>query len=78
MQTSDEQTIRDWVLAYADGPEGLIDGKAPRYPSKFNSLQAKWQIYAESMAQRAPEQLVGAPARSPTHKSATRCGLRRA
>ena len=25
MQTSDEQTIRDWVLAYnADGPEGLM------------------------------------------------------
>jgi transposase len=31
------QTIRDWVLAFnQDGPEGLIDGKAPGHPSKLN------------------------------------------
>jgi putative transposase len=31
------QTVRDWVLAFnADGPAGLIDGKAPGNPSKLN------------------------------------------
>jgi transposase len=31
------QTVRDWVLAFnADGPDGLIDGKAPGKPSKLN------------------------------------------
>jgi transposase len=34
------QTVRDWVLAFnADGPEGLIDGKAPGNPSKLNDAQ---------------------------------------
>lgn len=34
------QTIRDWVLTFnADGPEGLIDGKAPGNPSKLNDDQ---------------------------------------
>jgi transposase len=34
------QTIRDWVLAFnAEGPEGLIDGKAPGNPSKLNDAQ---------------------------------------
>jgi transposase len=34
------QTIRDWVLAFnADGPEGLIDGKAPGNLSKLNDEQ---------------------------------------
>jgi transposase len=34
------QTIRDWVLAFnAEGPEGLIDGKAPGNPSKLNDEQ---------------------------------------
>ena len=34
------QTIRDWVLASnQDGPEGLIDGKAPGHPSKLNDDQ---------------------------------------
>jgi transposase len=34
------QTIRDWVLAFnADGPAGLIDGKAPGNPSKLNGEQ---------------------------------------
>ena len=31
------QTIRDWVLAFnAQGPAGLIDGKAPGKASKLN------------------------------------------
>ena len=34
------QTVRDWVLAFnAEGPEGLIDGKAPGNPSKLNDEQ---------------------------------------
>ena len=34
------QTVRDWVLAFnADGPDGLIDGKAPGNPSKLNDEQ---------------------------------------
>jgi transposase len=34
------QTVRDWVLAFnADGPAGLIDGKAPGHPSKLNEAQ---------------------------------------
>ena len=34
------QTIRDWVLAFNhEGPEGLIDGKAPGHPSKLNDDQ---------------------------------------
>ncbi len=34
------QTVRDWVLAFnADGPAGLIDGKAPGNPSKLNDAQ---------------------------------------
>ena len=34
------QTIRDWVLAFnADGPEGLIAGKAPGNPSKLDEAQ---------------------------------------
>jgi transposase len=34
------QTVRDWVLAFnADGPEGLIGGKAPGNPSKLNDEQ---------------------------------------
>jgi len=31
------QIVRDWVMKfYADGPEGLIDRKAPGQPSKLN------------------------------------------
>lgn len=34
------QTIRDWVLRFnADGPDGLIDGKAPGKRSKLNDEQ---------------------------------------
>ena len=34
------QTVRDWVLAFnVDGPEGLIDGKAPGNRSKLNDAQ---------------------------------------
>ena len=34
------QTIRDWVLAFnANGPVGLIDGKAPGNASKLNEEQ---------------------------------------
>ncbi|MDQ3557591.1 MAG: IS630 family transposase [Pseudomonadota bacterium] len=36
------QTIRDWVLAFnQEGPEGLIDGKAPGHPSKLNDDQRR-------------------------------------
>ena len=35
-------TIRDWVLAFnQEGPEGLIDGKAPGQPSKLNDDQRR-------------------------------------
>ena len=34
------QTIRDWVLCFnADGPQGLIDVKAPGKPPKLNDEQ---------------------------------------
>ncbi len=34
------QTVRDWVLRFnAEGPDGLIDGKAPGQPSKLNEAQ---------------------------------------
>jgi transposase len=34
------QTVRDWVLAFnADGPRGLVDGKAPGNPSLLNDEQ---------------------------------------
>ena len=34
------QTVRDWVLAFnAEGPAGLIDGKAPGQSSKLNEAQ---------------------------------------
>jgi transposase len=34
------QTVRDWVLAFnADGPPGLIDGKAPGNPPLLNDAQ---------------------------------------
>lgn len=36
------QTIRDWVLAFnAEGPAGLIDGKAPGDPAKLNDDQRR-------------------------------------
>ncbi len=36
------QTVRDWVLAFnAEGPEGLIDGKAPGSPSKLSHEQRR-------------------------------------
>jgi transposase len=36
------QTVRDWVLALnVDGPEGLIDGKAPGNASKLNDDQRR-------------------------------------
>jgi transposase len=36
------QTVRDWVLRFnAQGPEGLIDGKAPGNPSKLNDAQRR-------------------------------------
>ncbi len=36
------QTVRDWVLAFnADGPAGLIDGKAPGNASKLNDAQRR-------------------------------------
>ena len=34
------QIVRDWVLKFnADGPEGLVDRKAPGQPSKLNDEQ---------------------------------------
>jgi transposase len=34
------QIIRDWVLRFnARGPDGLLNGKAPRQPSKLNDAQ---------------------------------------
>ena len=34
------QSVRDWVLAFnAEGPAGLIDGKAPGQPCKLNDVQ---------------------------------------
>ena len=34
------QTVRDWVLAFnAEGPDGLIDGKAPGKPPLLNAAQ---------------------------------------
>ncbi len=34
------QVIRDWVLRFnSNGPDGLIDGKAPGKPSKLNDAQ---------------------------------------
>jgi transposase len=34
------QTVRDWVLAFnADGPAGLVDGKAPGNPPLLNDEQ---------------------------------------
>ncbi len=36
------QTIRDWVLSFnREGPEGLLDGKAPGNPSKLNDEQRR-------------------------------------
>lgn len=36
------QTIRDWVLAFNhDGPDGLVDGKAPGQPTKLNDDQRR-------------------------------------
>ncbi len=36
------QTVRDWVLRFnADGPEGLIDGKAPGKKPKLNDAQRR-------------------------------------
>jgi transposase len=34
------QTVRDWVVAFnADGPDGLIDGKAPGARPRLNADQ---------------------------------------
>jgi transposase len=34
------QTVRDWVLAFnADGPDGLVDGKAPGARPRLNAQQ---------------------------------------
>ena len=36
------QTVRDWVLAFnAEGPEGLVNGKAPGNPSLLNVSQRR-------------------------------------
>lgn len=36
------QTVRDWVLRFnAEGPDGLIDGKAPGHPTKLNDAQRR-------------------------------------
>jgi transposase len=36
------QTIRDWVLAFnREGPDGLVNGKAPGQPSKLNEDQRR-------------------------------------
>lgn len=36
------QIVRDWVLRFnADGPEGLIDGKAPGKPPKLDTEQRR-------------------------------------
>lgn len=36
------QTVRDWVLAFnAEGPAGLINGKAPGNPSILNDMQRR-------------------------------------
>ncbi len=46
------QVIRDWVLRFnAEGPDGLIDGKAPGQPRKLNSEQR--QALAE-IVERGP------------------------
>ena len=31
------QIIRDWVLRFNGGPDGLVDGKSPGAPSKLNA-----------------------------------------
>lgn len=34
------QTVRDWVLRFnAQGPDGLVDGKAPGQPAKLDAAQ---------------------------------------
>lgn len=36
------QTVRDWVLRFnEEGPDGLIDGKAPGHPTKLNDAQRR-------------------------------------
>jgi transposase len=36
------QTVRDWVLRFnGEGPDGLIDGKAPGHPTKLNDAQRR-------------------------------------
>ena len=36
------QTVRDWVLAFnAEGPDGLLNGKAPGNPSILNDEQRR-------------------------------------
>ena len=36
------QTVRDWVLAFnAEGPSGLVDGKAPGNPPLLNDQQRR-------------------------------------
>src|SRR4030088_2433199 len=35
------QIVRDWVLRFnARGPDGLLNGKSPRQPSKLNDIQS--------------------------------------
>ena len=47
------QTVRDWVLAFnADGPAGLVDGKAPGQPAKLNDAQR--QALADAV-ERGPD-----------------------
>ncbi|HBK92953.1 MAG TPA: hypothetical protein DDZ68_14900 [Parvularcula sp.] len=36
------QTVRDWVLRFNEqGPDGLVDGKAPGHPTKLNDAQRR-------------------------------------
>lgn len=47
------QSVRDWVLAFnADGPAGLVDGKAPGQPPKLSDAQR--QALAE-VVERGPD-----------------------
>ena len=47
------RTVRDWVLAFnAEGPAGLVDGKAPGQPPQLSDAQR--QARAEAV-ERGPD-----------------------
>jgi len=48
------QTVRDWVLAFnAEGPAGLIDGKAPGNPPTSAHCWRGWSRAARSRRRKA-------------------------